>query len=436
VTPALRTAALAALALLLGPLAASAAHQADGGSLEAFLKRMRAERDAEHARLAPLVQDAVKRLGTARTASETKKAVTELEALGSEAMPLLLAHLDPGASPKPEQEKAAAEVARILARSGNPALLDGLVDLATHGTPHGRALAIRVLGASPEVRRALTALHALHAGLEAAPDGALEAECVRSIARLDPCDPLVVAALADPEPKVLAAALEALASEPRDAPRPEVVALLAEPERAATVLPELVAYFCVPGQKLDEDIVVSLVRFACRDDLAPERRLEVLDNLPRFGTGLTSRLRKEIEPLTTTSDSAIKDAALIALTLMKDGRARRELMKYYDDQVKQNENWPLAYQRRGDVNLRIGEYRDAARDFQTALDKHGESKLLPGNRELWVSLARAHVKDGKLKPAADALEEFGLSSDLKRTLRADPDFQPLVQHSRYGSLFE
>lgn len=424
---------LGPLLLLAAPaLGRGVARGDEGGSLEAFLKRVREEREAEHARLRPRVDELVTRLGQTKSPTELRKTAAEIEGLGSEAAPLLVPYLDPGADPKAEQEKQAVEVAALLERSADPALFDALVRLTRSAGPLGRSLAVRVLGASPETERALGVLRALYPEVA----GALRAECVRALARLAPDEPLVVAALADTYPAVIAAALEALTTEARKEPRPEVRALLDDPNRGAEVLPELVDYFCVPGRELDEEIVATLVRFACRSDLDIESRLRVLAGLPRFGVALTSRLRREIEPLLASPDTAIRDGTLVALTLLKDGRARRDLMRFYDDQVKDNESWPLAYQRRGDIELAIGEYRDAARDYQRALDLHRDSARLPGNRELWVNLARAHVKDGKLKAAADALEEFSLSSELRRTLKADPDFQPLVEHAKYKSLFE
>jgi tetratricopeptide (TPR) repeat protein len=202
------------------------------------------------------------------------------------------------------------------------------------------------------------------------------------------------------------------------------------------VLPELVDYLAVPGQEIDDDVVSGLVHFARREDLPVETRLKVLDGLPRLGIKLSTRLGREMEPLLETSDSAIRDGALVALTLLKDGRARRELMRFYDEQVDENETWPNAYKLRGDIYLRIGEYREAARDYEDALRLHGESSRLPGNRDLWVNLARAQVKDGKLKAAAETLERFGMASDLKRALVADPDFLPLVEHPKYQGLFK
>lgn len=423
---------LACLGAVLLLAAATPAPRDENGSLEAFLQRVRAERKAEQDRLQPRVEELVKKLGSSRSLGEARKVQAELEALGGEASPLLVSYLDPGANPTPEQELQAEEVAGILARARNPALFEDLVHLLSAGSPVGKVLAVRVLGASPEVQRALGALRTLYPTV----NGELRAECVRSVARLSLDDPLVVGALADMHPAVISAGLRALASEPRAAPRPEVRALLDDPGRGADVLAELVDYFCFPGQRLDEDTVAALIRFAGRSDLPVEARLEVLQGLPRFGVPLTTRLRREIEPLLTTGDSAVRDGTLVALTLLKDPKARRDLMRFYDDQVKDNESWPLAYQRRGDIELQIGEYRDAARDYERALELHADAARLPGNRDLWVNLARALVKDNKLKAAADKLDEFSMSSEMRRTLKADPDFQPLVEHPKYKSLFE
>lgn len=437
--PAPRTLAHLALVLALplslahvsAHVSAQEAPAGSDGSLEAFLRRARAEGEAERARLRPRVEELVRKLGQARSNPEITKLQAELEGLGSEALPMLVPFLDPGTSGA-EPDQQARQVAEILFHSGSPALFDAVLAIARSGSPRGRPLAIRVLGASREVERAQSALRALHPSLA----GPLRAECVRALAHLAPEDPLVLAALSDPHADVVRAGLRALTPEARKEPRPEILALLSDPSRAADVLDELVDYFCAPGQALDEDIAAALIAFAARADLSPAARLKVLEGLPRFGVSLSSRLRKELEPVLESSDSAIKDGALVAMTLMKDSRARRELMRVYDEQVKKNESWPLAYQRRGDIEYRIGEYHDAARDYQNALRLHGDSARLPGNRDLWVNLARAQIKDNKLKSAFDSLTEYGPTSDLRRQLRADPDFQPLVEHPRYRSVLE
>ncbi len=402
-------------------------------SLQAFLRRIRAERAAEFARLRGRVEGLIGRFSIVRSAQETQKIHAEIDSLGPEAAPLILGHLDPGEKPTPERERQCQEIAASLARSKNPAIQDELVRLARSASPRGRVLALRILGEAPEPDRARTALQELFPELR----GALRAECVRSLARLDPVeppvDPVVEQALADPEPEVVSAALDALAALPRQKPHPGVVALARDPGRAAPVLEALVRY--CRGGGLDEDTAAAVLGLASRDDLAVDSRLRLLAGLPDFGVGLSPKLRRELDPLLESSDSALREGALMALARMKDSRAKRELLRYYDDLVQNNAGWAQAHQKRGDVLLRIGEFKDAVRDFRTAIELLEEDARLPANRELWVSLARAYVKDDKLRLAAEALEEFRLTADMKRELSRDPDFAPLLD-SRYKKVFE
>src|SRR2546422_3908333 len=139
-----RSPSLLACGLALAALATPVLARDDDGSLEAFLRRVREAREAEQARLQPMVEELVRKLGQARSANDIKKLHTDLEALGSETAPLLVPYLDPGATPTTEQERQAQEVAVILARSRDPALLEDLVRLAQLGSPRGRLLAVRV----------------------------------------------------------------------------------------------------------------------------------------------------------------------------------------------------------------------------------------------------------------------------------------------------
>lgn len=421
-----------ALALLAAPRALARTRPADGGSLESYLEELRKKRDAELERLRPAVEATTKRLGTARSQAELRKLQQELAALGPETALLLLPALDPGAQGGAQEEQTASEVTAHLVRTRPAGVVEELVRLARSSSPKGRANALRVLGAVPEQARALVALRALYAELA----GALRGECVRALARQAPLEPLLVSALSDSHPAVLAAALEALREEPRRTPRPEVLAVLADPARGADVLVELMRYLTQPGQSLDEDSAERLLALAARSDLPVEARLAVLDGFPRLGVTMGAPIRRAFEPVVASPDSAVKDAALIALTLLKDSKARRDLMKFYDEQVKDNPNWALAYQKRGKVLLRIREYGPAAKDFTRALELQEESARLPANRELWIDLARAHVLDDKLQKAVEVLEDFGLTNDLRRELREDPDFRALAEHPRHGKVLE
>jgi hypothetical protein len=73
--------------LVLAALAPAVLARDDSGSLEAYLRRMRASASASTRASSPRSRSSCA-LGQARTAGETKKLDGELEALGSEATPL------------------------------------------------------------------------------------------------------------------------------------------------------------------------------------------------------------------------------------------------------------------------------------------------------------------------------------------------------------
>jgi predicted Zn-dependent protease len=84
------------------------------------------------------------------------------------------------------------------------------------------------------------------------------------------------------------------------------------------------------------------------------------------------------------------------------------------------------------VLLRIGDAGDAAKDFKRALELSKDS----GDRELWIKLARAYARDGKLRQASEALASASIPRALLGQLADDPDFRELAGHSRYGKVFE
>ncbi len=404
--------------------------QERAGSLEALLAKVRAERELEHERMRPRVAELVKRLESARFAEEKERIQTAFDELGPEVAPLLVPYLDPGSEPGEGTLERSREVARALSRLGTVAIVDALAELARTGNPPTRERAVSVLAYSPDTERANHIVREIHAGAS----GALEAESIRALARLGGNDEVVVAALADPDVAVVRAGLAALTETASAAGAPGVRALLAAPERADPVLLETLAYLRAVPSAVDQATVRALIACVASELVAPERRVAALDALPRLGFALGQEERRAIEPLTDSADAALRESALIALTLLKDAKARRELLRYYDRIVDENDKWPQAYKRRADVYMRIGDYPDAIKDYRSALGYLGGSARLATNRDVWIALARAYVLDGKLAQAADRLQEFGMTPELKQELGNDPDFAPLKK--RYKELFE
>ena len=420
---------LLCLTLAAGPAAPA---QQSGGSLEELLEKARSERDREHERLAPRVAELAAKLEAARFAEEIERLQAMIDELGPEAAPLLFPYLDPGPDASEARLRRSSEIARALARQSSPAILDRLFELARTGEKTAQQRALWVIGFSKETERA----NAFLRGLLPALAGASRAECVRSLARLGQNDDLIVAALGDPDVTVVRAALDALAEAKNPAGAPAVLELLGAPSRADTVLLGVVGYYRALPDLLDEATVDGLLACVLSEQVDPERRIAALDALPGLGVTLNQKQRKAIEPLLDSPNTGLRESALIALTLLKDGKARRELLRFYDELVEENDKWPQAYRRRGDVYARIEDYPSAIKDYKTAIELLGNGARLVGNRDLWVALAKAYVKDGKLRPAAETIEEFGLDSELKRQLKEDPDFAPLREQARYKKLFE
>jgi len=76
------------------------------------------------------------------------------------------------------------------------------------------------------------------------------------------------------------------------------------------------------------------------------------------------------------------------------------------------------------------------RDYRQALDLLEERALQAGYRPIWIGMARAYARSGKLRQAHDALVDAGLAPEERRELADDPDFAALLENPRYRDIFE
>ena len=142
---------LAAFALAT---AAPAAHQ--DGSLEAYLRRLRVEREALHARLREPVRELVERLEQLDnpTRAELERVRQEIDDLGPEAGPILVPYIDPGSDPGPKGDDAATEghvfrsreITNALIRLRAPGIVGDLIRRTATGSTVGRIHAVEMLG--------------------------------------------------------------------------------------------------------------------------------------------------------------------------------------------------------------------------------------------------------------------------------------------------
>jgi len=426
-----------ALGLLLQPASAQTGTDADGGpTLEAFLARARAERDALHARLGVEAQRLVAELEAdtkpGRLSLENLR--IELDRLGPEAAPVLVPYLEPGTEPTDGTKFRAEEITAALQRARPAGIVAELALYTQRGSEAGRIHAIRVLGSVPERESAGEHL----ARIFEASKGALRLESARSLGALGGNASTLQRALQDDDPEVVRTVLAALTDWKNVDAAPAVLALAREPQSAAPVVAELVAYWRASPEVVDMETLSAMIRLTLRQDVASADRVALLDAIPAFEEAEDRAVRRELEPVASTPDAAVREAALICMVLLGDRGKRRVLLDAYDQPIEAQGDYWKDYSQRGAILVRIGDYSAAAKDYERAIEllarrsRNGRAT----NQDLWIDLARSHVLAGKLAKAVDALEDMGLTRSLKERLRADPDFRELVESSRYGRVLE
>ncbi len=424
-------AALVVLAALAPPAGAQ-----ERESLEDLLRRARSERKKVHDRLRPQVDSFVEALGALEPDSPTRKMLLDkLAALGTEAVPLIVPYLSPSPPDDATARVRAAVVARALVDMPKGAALDDLLALARGDNAVARGHAIEVLGhASKEATIVGPQLVALYRDPNAPADVRLAV--IAALARLGGPDNLALigSALQDAQSSsVVAAALVALAEGAHAQAAPDVVALLQSPS-APKYTREILRYFQSCRGAVDDGVVGALMRLAADARVGEKELVFLLGSIPDFAPGWKSEWRDILEPLVTSSDNDVKEAALICLACLGDRRSKSDVLTYYDQVVHENENWPKGYEQRADVLMRLREYADAAKDYEKAIKLSRSGPEF--TRAMWLGLARAHARAGKVRDAHKTLEVSPLEPATIRELANDPDFRELRDHSRYGKIFE
>ncbi|MEW6072230.1 MAG: tetratricopeptide repeat protein [Planctomycetota bacterium] len=423
------------LALAAGPPPPAPALRAD--SLEEFLRRAREKRAERLAALRAPVGEIVARLEErGRPGPERQMAAirAELDALGVEAAPLLLPHLDPGPTPSPAAAFRAAEIAETLIRMRTASITASLIDFFPTASRPGQRNVVKILGQAPDRARASAFLTELFR----AEGAALRQECVIALAQLGgPENALVLReALTDANPSVVEAVLAALAANTTVEALEAVRELVRDPSRASPVVLAILAYYAQCGAAVVQDAKVEVARLAAGESgIGKAERLAILAALPALAPERDRALAEALAPLLESRDDELWDAARVALALLGDRGARGELRRKYDELVRTQEAWNGAYERRAAILLRLGEYADAAKDYERAIGI-SMTRRQTTDQTLYVGLARAHALDGRLKPAYEALMHAYLTPKQRQELAADPDFAALAAHARYGKIFE
>ena len=428
--------ALLALALFAG---GPQAQDDDGApskrSLESLLERARAQERVLLERLAEPVRLAVRALEEAVRPEEQDAARVELLALGPESSPLLVAHLAPGDEPTAAQRRRATAVGDALRAWGAPGITEQLVQLTLGGDDRARTQAARVLSHVDEPARARAVFAELLAGeLQGARlDGARGFAELAERGDAESIPPLR-ALLFETSALLLTVSLDGLAAVSDAEAEPDVRRLVADPARAVLLTPQLETYYTAIGDADRAPVCIALAKAAAAEGLETDSVRTLLGLIARLEPPRPRELVDALEVLVERPEPEIQDEGRICLALLGDRGARRALIRKYDDWVESRETWSSAYRDRARIAMRIREYADAAKDLETAIDltrSRNEGRI----SDLYVELARARCLDGKLRRANEALGKAYLSKQRLQQLAADPDFQALAEHSRYGRIF-
>jgi tetratricopeptide (TPR) repeat protein len=426
------------LALSLGPLAI-AAQPGDGDerqSLQELLARLRQLRDERLGELQSSV-DAVLRAidieARTRHVAGLEEQKRRLCALGPEVAPLLVDQIDPGENAEDVAILRAATVTAALVDQPSPAITARLVEIVRGGTPRGRLHAARVLAASPDVARASEAL----AELATSPQSELRRTAFVGLARLGgPASAKALdSALKSPDPKSVQLALEGLAEARAVAFAPQVLALASVTHQTTPYVASILGYYRACPEIVDKAHVQALVAIAGEIAVGNELRAKVLEFLPRFADKFDADIKKELRQLANSPTREIREGALVTLVLGGDRNARRDLVSDYDDQIDRNKSWPASFEARANVLYRIGEYRDAIRDYQKSLSLSAND-FRARREDCYVGLARCYAQQGKLKDASQTLEKAPISRKQLAELASDPVFQKVAEHRIYGKVFQ
>jgi tetratricopeptide (TPR) repeat protein len=439
--------ALVLLPLLLGAAVDGAsadtqpgrqAEHPDSGrqSLQELLARLKRMRDDRAGELRGSVEQILRAMETEAETHHLPGLAEQkgrLLALGPESAPLLVDRIDPGDKPTDAARLLAIYVTQALVEQPSPAITARLVEIARLGFPDGRVNAAKALAVSPERERAGAVL----AELFRTTQGELRRVALTGIAHLGGADneKVIAQALAGGDTEAVKLALEALAGAHAASFAPRVLKLISATHEATPYVDGFLAYYRACPEVVDKSHVLALVHLAGDLSVTNEGRGRILEFLPQFSEKFDAEVKKELHQLATSPTREVREGALVTLYLAGDKSARKELLTDYDEQIDRNKGWPASWEARGNVFYRIGEYRDAIRDYQKSLSLSA-ADFRARTEGSYIGLARCYAQQGKLKEAAAMLEKAPISIKELAELKKEPVFQKLAEHPKYGKVFK
>ncbi|MEO6711235.1 MAG: tetratricopeptide repeat protein [Planctomycetota bacterium] len=422
------------LALALSPEPASL-RRSDGDrreSLEEFLARARAKQAELFTKLGAQLEVLVRRfeamsLPPPRQARE--ELIEECIALGSEATPLFVRWLDAGEPALDKERFRASQVAQVLSRMDTRAATGELLAMVAKGSSDARVLAARVLETSPDLERVKPVLLAAFKTSE----GQLRSTLLRTLMRLSADDmELLGEAMSGQDETLCNVALGVLTETKNAAVEERVHKLLADDTLAPQHAQQLLMYYQALPALVDTAQLKDLLALAGNSKVASSTRAAMIDALPLFVSSTSNELKKALDPIMEGADLKLAEAARVVLARLGDRSAKRELLKPFEELVENSPKWSQAYARRGDILRRVGDYREAEKDYNKAIVL-GKNESNP-QPDTYIGLAKCAALQGHFKEAKEKLESAPIQLSQLKALASDPDFAKL-RASKFGDVF-
>jgi len=427
-------------ALTAAPVGAStpgpAIAQSDDGareSLEDFLRRARASRDAARAAMTAEVTGVLEAFESLTPRTRERDAARlrkQLVDLGTEVAPLLVDALDPGPEPSSGVTFRCAQVVQVLGDLAAASITDRLLQLSRKGIVESRVNALAVLRTSPEPGRVAPVVRDLYRTAE----GTVRQAALVTLASMGgkEATALLVEALSDEDAEIVDLALRSLGAA-KNLAVSEDVRRLASGERGPTHVESLTDYYAeFPDLVEESDHLLALIGLAAHNGVPRDAAVRLITMLTELEIEPRSSAKRALEPLTKHVNDELREATLALLARAGDKGARRRLLEPYTDRISRQRDFDRVYTERGDVYYRIAEYPSAIKDYKQAIELR--SRRASSAPEPYLGMARCYARMKRYKDAATQLEDAPVSLLTLRELADDPAFA-LMLETRYRDAF-
>jgi tetratricopeptide (TPR) repeat protein len=423
------------LACALSPTSVARAAQDDGPpSIETLIERYRAEREAATEALRPEVERQISRLrnftASERYIGSTATIRAALVKLGSGIVPLLIEKLDPKGE-KASEQRLSSQLAMVLMDLNLESAIDPLLKIARDGSRIGKELATRVLGACAAPRRVNETLITLYTEQKEISRITL----LTALARLESEEGLtfVKERIRSDDVEEGKAAITALAAAASATAGPEIMALALSPSDAAKYIQQICAYYRACGSVFNRQHAEALLQLTESKRLSIEDRIALLNILIENEKHWPSDAKRTLKQMADTGNMQLREAVLVGLALTGDRGAKNDLIRSFEDAIKENPLWSDSYVDLADIQYKVRDYRDAKKNYERAL---GLGRISGGRkRQVHLGLARCCAIEKKYKDAEKWLKS-GLSNSQILEQAGDPAFASMKEHAKYGKVFQ